>query len=156
MVLIRPRLGKTDWLAFGHARDHITAGYEAAMAALAHLDEYWDRPGSIFPRERFELHVSRERCTGCGICAALAPWSMGMDSNRQAFPLTRVVEWSPADRDFVSACPTHAIEVRPVDQRAAVRLPVLDVAITEQVTEVMPVPTPAEIPAERPVELPAA
>lgn len=112
LVLIRPRLGRSGWLSFGHAEEHIAAGYTAALAALARLDEYWEAWGAIFPRERFELEVVRERCTGCGTCVALAPRAMGMDSSRCAFPRTRQVDWSPADRDFVEHCPTGAIEVR--------------------------------------------
>lgn len=119
MVLVRPRLGKSGWLSFGHAEEHIQAGYEAALSALARLDEYWEQWDSIFPRERFELHVVRERCTGCGTCVALAPRAMGIDSNRCAFPRTRVVEWSPPDRDFVEHCPTSAIEVRRVSGAVA-------------------------------------
>lgn len=114
MILIRPRLGRSGWLSFGHALEHIQAGYEAALAALSRLDEYWEQWDSIFPRERFELRVVRERCTGCGTCVALAPRAMGMDASRCAFPRTRVVDWSPADRDFVEHCPTNAIEVRKV------------------------------------------
>jgi NTE family protein len=160
MVLVRPRLGRSDWLTFGHAEEHIAAGYEAARSALATLDDYWDHSGSIFPRERFELHVSRERCTGCGTCAALAPWAMGMDSTRQAFPRTRVVEWSPADRDFVEVCPTHAIEVRPArPSMAAMALPILTgdyPAVQAILTGDHPVaPTPVA-PIEAPAEKPAA
>jgi len=35
---------------------------------------------------------------------------MAMDSHQKAYPLTPVVEWSPADGDFVHHCPTYAIE----------------------------------------------
>jgi len=126
MVLIRPRLGRSEWLSFGHTEENVAAGYEAARAALVGIDEYFDQPDCIFPRNRFELHVSPERCTGCGMCVSLAPRAMGLDSSRKAFPLTRLVDWSPADRDFVVHCPTHAIEVRPVSQRPAVPLPVLE------------------------------
>ena len=125
MILVRPKLAKGGWLSFGQTEANVQAGYDAAKQALARIDEYWEQPDSIFPRERFELHVSRERCTGCGTCVALAPWAMGMDSTHQAFPLTRVVDWSPADRDFVEHCPTNAIEVRPYAARVPVVLPVL-------------------------------
>jgi NTE family protein len=126
MVLVRPKLGQSEWLAFGHTEANIDAGYAAARAALQGLGDYLDQPDCIFPRERFELHVSTERCTGCGICVSLAPRTMGMSSTRHAFPLTRVVDWSPADRDFMVHCPTHAIEARPVTQRPPVPLPVLE------------------------------
>ena len=34
---------------------------------------------------------------------------MGLDSKGKAFARTKVVEWSPAEGDFVGACPTNAI-----------------------------------------------
>ena len=67
-------------------------------------------------RRHVELEVSRERCVGCGLCASMAPAVMGLDSTGKAFARTRVVEWSPADGDFVPACPTHAILARTLRQ----------------------------------------
>ncbi len=154
MVLIRPKLGKSDWLSFGHTEENIDIGYQAAKVALAGIDEYWDQPDSIFPRERFELHVSPERCTGCGICVALAPHTMGMDATRKAYPMTRVVDWSSANRDFVVHCPTHAIEVRPVTQRPPVPLPVIDDA--ELAIEQAPPPVQApDVSPIAPIDAPA-
>jgi hypothetical protein len=39
---------------------------------------------------------------------------MGLDSTGKAFARTKVVEWSPADGDFVGACPTNAIIARTI------------------------------------------
>jgi NTE family protein len=156
MVLIRPKLGKSDWLSFGHTEENIDIGYRSAKAALADIDECWDQPDSIFPRERLELHVSPERCTGCGICVALAPRTMGMDATGKAYPMTRIVDWSPANRDFVVHCPTHAIEVRPITQRPAVPLPVIETdehAVPVQAPAVNPITSTVIAPA---TETPAA
>lgn len=111
MVLIRPRLGDSGWFSFGDTDRNIKAGYEGAMQALADVDKYWDQPDSIFPRERLQVRVLRDRCTGCGTCAAIAPSLMGMDSTNKAFVRTKNVLWSPADGYFVQHCPTNAIEV---------------------------------------------
>lgn len=120
MVLIRPRLGDTSWFSFGDTARNIEAGYQGAMQALAEVDQYWDQPDSIFPRERLQVRVLRDRCTGCGTCAAIAPSLMGMDSSGKAFVRTNNVLWSPADGYFVQHCPTNAIEVTretPVPER---------------------------------------
>lgn len=53
--------------------------------------------------------MDREKCIGCTLCTALAPDVMAMDAHQKAYPLTPVVEWSPADGDFVHHCPTFAI-----------------------------------------------
>jgi NTE family protein len=108
MVLIRPRCDG-DWLTFGNTEQTIKEGYRAAAAALDGWSAYLDQEGGVFPRRHVELDVSRDRCIGCGLCAALAPNIMGLDTSGKAFARTRIVEWSPADGDFVQSCPTNAI-----------------------------------------------
>ena len=118
MVLVRPKVDDANWLSFTDTTANIAQGYTAAMSALERFDSYWDRPSCVFPRRRVEISVDREKCTGCGICIALAPAIMGLDNSHVAFPRTRVVEWSPADGGFVHECPTRAIVARNVDRRA--------------------------------------
>ena len=50
------------------------------------------------------------------MCVAMAPSLMGLDAERKAYARTRTVDWSPADGDFVPACPTAAIATRKVGQ----------------------------------------
>lgn len=114
MLLIRPKVG-SDWLGFSRSVENIREGYRAAKRALEHFDRYLEQPGGIFPRKRVELSVAREKCVGCGLCVALAPTYMGLDSSGTAFARTRVVEWSAADGDFVRQCPTGAIESTRID-----------------------------------------
>ena len=111
MVLIRPRC-EGDWLSFASTEQTIKEGYRSAKSALAGWQAYLDQDGGIFPRRHVEIEVSRDRCIGCGLCAALAPNIMGLDASGKAFARTRIVEWSPADGDFVPACPTNAIIAR--------------------------------------------
>ena len=108
MLLIRPKVG-TDWLSFTNSAKHIREGYRAAKRALEHFDTYLEQPGGIYPRKKVELTVVKERCIGCGLCVAIAPTYMGLDSTGKAFARTTVVEWSSADGDFVHHCPTAAI-----------------------------------------------
>jgi ferredoxin len=58
-----------------------------------------------------EIVVDPNKCIGCELCVALAPRLMAMDGRRKAYPVVPIVEWSPADGDFVHHCPTYAIEV---------------------------------------------
>jgi NTE family protein len=115
MILIRPKLSGRRF-DFGNAEAHIDEGYRAAMKALDGYEAYFDRPGAIFPRRSFEITVSRDKCTACGLCATLAPQLMGLDSSGKAFPRTTIVDWSPSDGDFVAQCPTEAIEARKLDR----------------------------------------
>jgi NTE family protein len=115
MVLIRPKLTGRRF-DFGHAETHIDEGYRAAKKALEGYEAYFDRPGAIFPRRSFKIVVDRDKCTACGLCATLAPQLMGLDSSGKAFPRTTIVDWSPADGDFVAHCPTQAIEARKLDR----------------------------------------
>jgi NTE family protein len=114
MLLIRPKVGR-DWLSFSSSVQNIREGYRAATRALEHFDTYLEQPGGIFPRKRVELNVSKEKCIGCGLCAAIAPTYFGMESDGKAFARTKVVEWSSADGDFVNHCPTLAIDATRID-----------------------------------------
>jgi NTE family protein len=113
MILIRPRCDG-DWLSFTDTEQTIQEGYRAASAALAKWDLYLEQEGGIFPRRHVHLEVSRDRCIGCGLCAALAPNLMGLDGSGKAFARTRTLEWSPAEGDFVASCPTNAIVARTI------------------------------------------
>jgi NTE family protein len=114
MLLIRPKVGR-DWLSFTSSAQNIREGYRAAKKALEHFDTYLEQPGGIFPRKRVELAVERDKCIGCGLCAAIAPKYFGMDSGGRAFARTKVVEWSAADGEFLHHCPTLAIEATRID-----------------------------------------
>lgn len=114
MLLIRPKVGR-DWLSFTNSVQHIREGYRAAAKALEHFDTYIEQPGGVFPRKRVELNVARDKCIGCGLCVALAPTYMGLDSAGKAFARTRVVEWSAADGDFIHHCPANAIEANRIE-----------------------------------------
>ena len=111
MVLIRPRCGE-DWLSFGNISETIDEGHRAAHKALEDIDAFFDQPGGVYPRRRFELEVDRDKCIGCGLCVSMAPGLMGLDAEKKAYTRTRTVDWSPADGDFVQACPTSAISAR--------------------------------------------
>jgi NTE family protein len=115
MVLVRPRCGE-DWLSFANIPSTIEEGYRAARKALEDIDAFYDQPGGVYPRRRFELSVDVEKCIGCGLCVSLAPTLMGLDSRGKAYPCTRTVDWSPADGDFVRQCPTAAIGTRKIER----------------------------------------
>jgi NTE family protein len=115
MILIRPRCD-ADWLSFAHTERTIAEGRHAADLALNGIEAYIEQESGVYPRRHVDLEVSRERCIGCGLCVSMAPALMGLDSAGKAFARTKVVEWSPADGDFVGACPTNAILARTIRQ----------------------------------------
>ncbi len=108
MLLIRPKVGR-DWLSFTNSAKHIREGYRAAAKALESLELYQQQSRGVFPRKRVTISVSREKCIGCGLCAALAPTYMGMGSDGKAHVRVSEAEWSSPDGDFVFHCPTGAI-----------------------------------------------
>ena len=116
MLLVRPRISHISWFSFDDTPQLIAEGYRAAHEALDHLDEALAVPGGVFPRRTVRLTVDEERCTGCGLCVALAPQIMGLDARRKAYALTHGLEWSPADGDFVRHCPTDAIGVQRIER----------------------------------------
>jgi len=110
MILIRPKVSHIGWFSFSHTDEVIEAGYTAAMEALSNFEECMHGTG-VYPRRSMEIIVDPNKCIGCELCVALAPRLMAMDGRRKAYPVTPIVEWSPADGDFVHHCPTYAIEV---------------------------------------------
>lgn len=119
MMLIRPRVSHIGWFSFTHADELIEAGYKAAVEVLDHLDGSLNAPGGIFPRREIRLSVDRDKCIGCTLCAALAPAIMAMDESGKAYAKLPVVDWSPADGDFVHHCPTYAIKAEGADDGAS-------------------------------------
>ncbi|HEX2723941.1 MAG TPA: patatin-like phospholipase family protein [Gemmatimonadaceae bacterium] len=115
MILIRPRVSHISWFSFTHTDELIEAGYRAAMEALEHVDSCLSADTGIFPRRSTRLSVDRDKCIGCTLCVALAPNVMTMDSSGKAVPRIPVVDWSPADGDFVHHCPTYAINAEPAE-----------------------------------------
>ena len=109
MLLVRPRIAHIDWFAFSHTPELIAAGYRATLEALAQAEDWLAAPSGIYPRRAVQVEVDRDKCVGCGLCVALAPKLMGLDSSAKAFARTRYADWSPADGDFVGQCPTLAI-----------------------------------------------
>ena len=117
MLLIRPRVGHRDWFEFSHAEEMIQAGYDGTMSALDELVAGPLQRNLIYPRRRVRLAVDRDKCIGCGVCAALAPRIMKMDSHGKAYAAKAEHEWSPADGEFVGHCPTEAITVESLASR---------------------------------------
>jgi NTE family protein len=115
MILIRPKVNHIGWFSFSNTEELLEAGYTAAMDACKHYEECITWGIGVFPRRPMMLKVDRQKCIGCTLCAALAPDVMAMDSEQKAYPLNPVVEWSPADGDFVHHCPTFAIEAARFD-----------------------------------------
>jgi NTE family protein len=115
MILIRPKVNHIGWFSFAHTDELLEAGYKAAMEACKHYEECITWGIGVFPRRPMQITVDRQKCIGCTLCAALAPDLMAMDASQKAYPLMPVVEWSPADGDFVHHCPTLAIEATRLD-----------------------------------------
>ena len=132
MILIRPRVSHIGWFSFRHADELIEAGYKAAVEALKDFDACVNSESGIFPRRQVAISVDREKCIGCTLCVALAPRVMAMDETGKAVARVPVVDWSPADGDFVHHCPTYAIHAAPLGARG------------ENLQEVIDPKTPAE------------
>jgi NTE family protein len=109
MFLIRPRLGHVGWLSFSHTADVIAEGYRAAHEALTQLPVCLAAKGGVYPRAAYRIEVDRDLCTGCGLCAAIAPETMALDARGKAYAKNEIVDWCSADGDFVRHCPTEAI-----------------------------------------------
>lgn len=151
MILIRPRITHFGWFPFDETKALIEEGYKSACEALEHLEAWGSAKGGVFPRRAVQVDVDQDKCTGCGMCVALAPALMHLDRNNKAYCTMRVVHWSPADGDFVRTCPTSAIVTRRIEPRinvpvmpdsAAVKLPDTGTPSSETADE-QPIKAPA-------------
>jgi NTE family protein len=115
MILIRPKVNHIGWFSFSHTDELLEAGYTAAIEACKHYEECISWGIGVFPRRAMQIAVDRDKCIGCTLCVAMAPDLMAMDGENKAYPLNPVVEWSPADGDFVHHCPTLAIKATRLD-----------------------------------------
>lgn len=114
LLLIRPPVNQYGWFNFTEIGTIVAAGEAAAREALPALDAALRAGRGVWPRRPVQVEVVRERCTGCGICLALAPGTMQRDEGGKVIPVQPVFDWSPADGDFVAQCPTGAIVARRV------------------------------------------
>lgn len=114
LLLIRPRVNQYGWFNFEKIPMLIEAGEQAALEALPHLEQALRVGRGVWPRHPVQVEVVRDRCTGCGMCIALAPRTMQRDEDGRAIPAQGTFDWSLADGDFVAQCPTGAIVTRRV------------------------------------------
>jgi ferredoxin len=112
---VRPAVWQFNWFSFAHTRAMIDAGYAAACEALDDVGDTLHSAGGVYPRRQVELTVDRVRCTGCGICATLAPDLMRMDADGMASAVRGPHQWSRADGAFVHECPVQALTVEVID-----------------------------------------
>ena len=111
LVLIRPHVSRHGWFAFDRIPTLISAGAAAAEAVLDAIPQALAAGHGIFPRQRVRIHVSREQCTACGQCIAMAPHAMMRDADGKAVPKQAEFDWSPVASDFSVHCPTGAITI---------------------------------------------
>lgn len=123
MLLIRPRVSHHGWFSFSNAASLIRTGYEAAADALDHASHALQSAGGVHPRRRIRLLVDRDRCIGCRTCVGLAPSLMAMDGHGKAIAREEILDWSPADGEFVRHCPTSAIIAEPIGREDAQERP---------------------------------
>jgi NTE family protein len=128
LLLVRPAVWHYNWFSFGHVERIIQLGYEAAVQSLDRVGTSL-LLGGVWPRRMVEVRVDRDKCTGCTLCATLAPHMMAMDQDGKAQVLHSPTEWSRADGDFVHQCHAEAIQVEAIDgdeRHVTMEMPVLE------------------------------
>lgn len=128
LLLVRPAVWSFNWFSFAHVDRIIQLGYESAVETLDRVGTSL-LLGGVWPRRVVEVTVDRAACTGCTLCASLAPHMMAMDKDGKASVLRSPVEWSRAEGDFVHQCPTNAIKVETInghDRHLTMEMPIME------------------------------
>lgn len=111
LVLIRPHVSRYGWFNFEKIPMLISAGQAAAEEVLDAIPQALAAGHGIFPRQRVRIRVSRDQCTACGQCIAMAPHAMMRGMDGKAVPRQDEFDWSPVASDFTVHCPTGAIQL---------------------------------------------
>jgi NTE family protein len=128
LLLVRPAVWSFNWFSFAHVDRIIQLGYESAVETLDRVGTSL-LLGGVWPRRVVEVTVDRAACTGCTLCACLAPHMMAMDKDGKASVLRSPVEWSRAEGDFVHQCPTNAIKVEAInghERHLTMEMPIME------------------------------
>lgn len=110
IVLVRPRVERVSMFAFHRTAFLIAEGYRALNEALDLLPRPLTAltPG-LHPQREVAVKIERERCVGCGACAARVPEVFAMGSDGIATVKSERQWWSPVGDALLAICPTHAI-----------------------------------------------
>jgi NTE family protein len=117
VVLVRPRVERVSMFAFHRTAFLIAEGYRALNETLDLLAQPLpELPPGVHPQREVLVKVIRERCVGCGACAARAPKVFVMGQDGIATVKSERQWWSPAGDTLLGICPVQAItaeQVRP-------------------------------------------
>lgn len=110
VILVRPRVERVSMFAFNRTPFLLEEGYRAMNEALDLLPHgIVDLPPGIHPQREVRVKVDRDRCIGCGACAARAPEVFEMGFDGLAVARKELVWWSPLGDYLLTVCPTNAI-----------------------------------------------
>lgn len=108
-LLIRPAVERITMFTFNKTPYLIAEGYRATMDALDRVARPLDQLlAGIHPKHDVIIRVDRERCVGCGLCAAMRPEIFRMDGTKAEVTTPRHA-WSPRTDAAERMCPVAAI-----------------------------------------------
>lgn len=62
----------------------------------------------------FKIKLDKEKCIGCGTCAAICPANFEMDNDSKAKVIKEEIENLGCNRSAEENCPVGAISIRPL------------------------------------------
>jgi ferredoxin len=60
---------------------------------------------------KLKISQDREKCIGCGACAAICPKNWFMDDDGKSTPKKTVIEKEDCNKVAADACPVQAIKI---------------------------------------------
>ena len=68
---------------------------------------------------KFKVHLDKNKCIGCGTCAAVCPANWEMKDDGKVEPIKTEIEKLGCNRLAEESCPTQAIEIEPISSKEA-------------------------------------
>ena len=64
----------------------------------------------------FKIEISKEKCIGCGSCAAVCPANFEIGSDSKAKVIKEEVEELGCNKIAEESCPVQAIKIKPINK----------------------------------------